>query len=96
MEEKIRKALRKVIDPELNVSIIDLGLVYDVSFKDGLAKVTMTLTSMGCPLTPIIYDEVKRVLKNIKEVKKVKVKLVWDPPWSKDLMSEKLKAEFGF
>lgn len=95
-EEKIREALCKVMDPELGVSIVDLGLIYDVRYEKGEAEVEMTLTSPGCPLAPIIDKKVKEALKNVSEVKKITVELVWDPPWSKDLMSDELKAEFGF
>lgn len=96
VEDKIREALRKVIDPELGVSIVELGLIYDIRYEDGEAEVEMTLTSPGCPLAPVIDKKIKEALKNVPEVKKLTVELVWDPPWSKDLMSDELKAEFGF
>jgi metal-sulfur cluster biosynthetic enzyme len=95
-EEKIREALKKVIDPELGVSIVDLGLIYDVRYENGVAEVEMTLTSPGCPLAPIIDKKIKEALKEVGEVKDLTVELVWDPPWSKELMSDELKAEFGF
>jgi metal-sulfur cluster biosynthetic enzyme len=96
VEDKIKEALRKVIDPELGVSIVDLGLIYDVRYENGEAEVEMTLTSPGCPLAPVIDKKIKEALKNVPEVKKLIVELVWDPPWSKDLMSDELKAEYGF
>lgn len=97
VEDKIRQTLKKVIDPELGVSIVDLGLVYDVRFEKGVAEVEMTLTSPGCPLVGVIDRQVKEVVvKEVHEVKRLTVEIVWDPPWSKDLMSEELKAEFGF
>lgn len=95
VEERIREDLKKVIDPELGVSIVDLGLIYDVRYEAGEAEVEMTLTSPGCPLAPIIDKRVKEVLADIPEIKKVTVELVWDPPWTKDLMSEELRAELG-
>ncbi len=95
VEDKIRKALEKVMDPELGVSIVDLGLVYDVRYEKGEAEVEMTLTSPGCPLAPEIDNKIKEALKNVTEIKKLRVELVWDPPWSRDLMSDELKAEFG-
>lgn len=95
VEERIREELRKVIDPELGVSIVDLGLVYDVRYENGEAEVEMTLTSPGCPLAPIIDKKVKESLADISEIKKLTVELVWDPPWTKDLMSDELKAELG-
>lgn len=96
IEEKIRQALRKVMDPELGVSIVDMGLIYNIDFKNGEATIEMTLTSLGCPLAGVIDTKVKKALEDIPEVKKLSVKLVFDPPWSKDLMSDELKAEFGF
>jgi metal-sulfur cluster biosynthetic enzyme len=95
-EDKIREALKGVIDPELGVSIVDLGLIYDVRYENGEAEVEMTLTSPGCPLAPVIDKKIKDAVKEVTEVKKLTVDLVWDPPWSKDLMSEELKAEYGF
>lgn len=96
VEDKIREALKSVIDPELGVSIVDLGLVYDVRFEGGVAEIDMTLTSAGCPLAPEIDRMVRESLKEVSEVKSLTIDLVWDPPWSKDLMSDELKAEFGF
>jgi metal-sulfur cluster biosynthetic enzyme len=95
VEEKIWAALRSVTDPELGVSIVELGLIYDVRYEDGVAEVEMTLTSPGCPLASVIDKEVKKATAGVKEVKKVTVEIVWDPPWSRDLMSEELKAEYG-
>lgn len=96
VEDKIREALKSVIDPELGVSIVDLGLIYDVRYENGEAEVEMTLTSPGCPLAPVIDKKIKDAIKNVPEVKNLIVELVWDPPWSRDLMSDELKAEFGF
>ena len=96
VEDKIREALKKVVDPELGVSIVDLGLIYDVRYENGEAEVEMTLTSPGCPLASVIDKKIKEAVKEIGEVKKLTVELVWDPPWSKDLMSDELKAEYGF
>jgi metal-sulfur cluster biosynthetic enzyme len=95
VEDKIREALKGVIDPELGVSIVDLGLIYDVRYEGGVAEVEMTLTSPGCPLAPIIDKKVREAVSEVSEVKKITVELVWDPPWSKDLLSDELKAEFG-
>lgn len=95
-EEKIWEALKKVIDPELGVSIVDLGLVYDVRYESGVAEVEMTLTSPGCPLAPIIDKKVKEAVAEVAEVKDLTVEIVWDPPWTRDMMSEELKAEFGY
>ena len=95
-EEKIWSALKKIIDPELGVSIVDLGLVYDVRYEAGVIEVEMTLTSPGCPLAPVIEKMVREVLSGIPEIKELTIEIVWDPPWTKDMMSDELKAEFGF
>ena len=95
-EEKIWSALKKIIDPELGVSIVDLGLVYDVRYETGVTEVEMTLTSPGCPLAPVIEKMVREVLSGIPEIKELTIEIVWDPPWTKDMMSDELKAEFGF
>jgi metal-sulfur cluster biosynthetic enzyme len=96
IEDQIREALKKVIDPELGVSIVDLGLIYDVRYEAGVAEVEMTLTSPGCPLAPIIDKKVREAVKDIEEIKELTIELVWDPPWTRDMMSEEIKAEFGF
>ncbi len=95
IEEKIREALKKVIDPELGVSIVELGLIYDVRYEAGEAEIEMTLTSPGCPLAPVIDKKVMEAIKEVPEVKNVTVELVWDPPWSTGAISEELRAELG-
>lgn len=96
VEDRIREALKKVTDPELGVSIVDLGLIYDIRFERSEAKVEMTLTSPGCPLASVIDSKIRKAVSEVTEVKKLTVELVWDPPWSKELLSDELKAEFGF
>jgi len=96
MKESILGALENVIDPELGIDIVNLGLVYDVDLNDeGLCTVTMTLTSMGCPLGPVIVDQIKTALSDLPEVKDVEVNIVWSPPWSKDMMSRYAKMALG-
>ncbi len=74
---------------------MDLGLVYDVREEGGVVEVEMTLTSPGCPLAGVIDSEVKKAVKKIKGVKKVTLELIWDPPWTQDMMSDEAKAELG-
>lgn len=96
MRESILGALENVIDPELGIDIVNLGLVYELDLNDeGLCTVTMTLTSMGCPLGPIIVDQIRTALSELPEVKDVEVNIVWNPPWSKDKMSRYAKMALG-
>ncbi|WP_429650987.1 metal-sulfur cluster assembly factor [Aeribacillus pallidus] len=89
-------ALEQVVDPELGIDIVNLGLVYDLEMDDdGKLTVTMTLTSMGCPLAGTIVDQVKAAVSDIPEVKDVDVNIVWNPPWSKDRMSRYAKIALG-
>ena len=92
MKESMMGALETVVDPELGVDIVNLGLVYDVTVtEDGFAVVTMTLTSMGCPMGPQIVEMVKNSLYELPEVEEVDVKIVWTPVWSKEHMSRYAK-----
>jgi metal-sulfur cluster biosynthetic enzyme len=95
--DMVRKALRAVKDPELNLNIIDIGLVYDVEVADpGRVLVRMTLTSPGCPAGTEIIDDVKRVLTDMEGVDSVDVELVWDPYWTPDKMDPRVRAFLGF
>jgi metal-sulfur cluster biosynthetic enzyme len=96
LKENIYGALETVVDPELGVDIVNLGLVYDVTMdEEGQTEVSMTLTSMGCPLAGTIVDQVKASLADIPEVKNVEVNIVWNPPWTKDKMSRYAKIALG-
>lgn len=95
--ETVRKALRAVKDPELNLNIIDIGLVYDVEVSDaGAVDVKMTLTSPGCPAGTEILDDVKRVVTDLDGVSGVEVELVWDPYWTPERMDPRVRAFLGF
>lgn len=93
MEKEIRKALRKVKDPELNVNIVDLGLIYKVEEKKGKVKILMTLTSPMCPLAYTFDELVKRALKKVGGIKSVKIKLTFDPPWDPTKISQRAKLK---
>ncbi|MFJ7732268.1 metal-sulfur cluster assembly factor [Lysinibacillus sp. NPDC097231] len=96
MKDSMLGALENVIDPELGIDIVNLGLVYDVELdEEGVATVTMTLTSMGCPLGPVIVDQVNTAMGELPEVKSTNVNIVWNPPWSKDKMSRYAKMALG-
>lgn len=89
--------LKNVPDPELGISIVDLGLVYDVKQdKKGNVEVVMTLTTMGCPLFELISEPVKSELAKIKGVRDVTVELTFDPPWDVSKMSKEAKVKLGF
>jgi metal-sulfur cluster biosynthetic enzyme len=96
VKDSILGALEQVIDPELGIDIVNLGLVYDVDIdENGLVTVTMTLTSMGCPLAGTIVDQVKYYLEDLPEVKETDVKIVWTPAWTKDRLSRYAKIALG-
>jgi len=95
--DAVRKALRAVKDPELNLNIIDIGLVYDVEVSDpGQVRVKMTLTSPGCPAGTEILDDVKRVVTDMEGVESADVELVWDPYWTPERMDPRVRAFLGF
>ncbi|AVO02713.1 metal-sulfur cluster assembly factor [Staphylococcus simulans] len=96
LKDNILGALENVIDPELGIDIVNLGLVYKVNLEDGgLCKVEMTLTSMGCPLGPQIIEQIKMALAEIPEIQDTEVNVVWNPPWNKDMMSRYAKIALG-
>lgn len=96
LKENLMGALENVIDPELGIDIVNMGLIYDVDLDDaGLCTVTMTLTTMGCPLAGHIEQDVRRAVSDIPEVKDINVDIVWNPPWGKDKMSRYAKIALG-
>ena len=95
--EKIVKELKQVFDPEIPVDVYELGLIYDVFInEDCEVKILMTLTSPNCPVAESLPKEVEDKVKSIDEVKDAEVEITFDPPWTKDLMSEEAKLELGF
>jgi len=95
-EDVIRQALRSVKDPELNLSIIDLGLVYDVVVEDGAVHIRMTLTSPGCPAGPQIMNDIHKTLRPMEGVKDVDIEIVWEPYWTPEQIDPKIRAMMGF
>jgi metal-sulfur cluster biosynthetic enzyme len=90
------KLLKKVLDPELGVSLWDLGLIYDVDVSEkGDVKITMTLTSIGCPLYSVIESEIIEKVSSVKGVKKVTVDLTFEPLWNMDKISKTAKKKLG-
>ena len=97
IEIKVIGALRSVFDPEIPVNIYDLGLIYEVKVDETDAvNVKMTLTAPGCPVAGSLPGEVEQKIEAIPEVRTANVELVWDPPWSKDMMSESAMLDLGF
>ena len=97
MGEKIIKVIKTIFDPEIPVDIYELGLIYDVFVNEDFdAKVLMTLTSPNCPVAESLPAEVEEKVKSIKGINQVEVEMTFDPPWTKDLMSEEAKLELGF
>jgi FeS assembly SUF system protein len=95
--EKIVKELKSIFDPEIPVDIYELGLIYDVFVnEDNEVKILMTLTTPNCPVAETLPQEVEEKIKSIDEVKTAEVEITFDPPWTKDLMSEEAKLELGF
>jgi len=94
--ETIRKALRGVKDPELNLNIIDIGLVYDIAIDEaGHVQVKMTLTSPGCPAGPEIVGDVKRTIEDLEGVTGAEVEIVWEPYWTPERMDPRIRAFMG-
>jgi FeS assembly SUF system protein len=96
-EVQIVRVLRNVYDPEIPVNIYDLGLIYEVNVLDGgKVVILMTLTSPGCPMADELIEEIHERVKDLDEVNEVEVKLTFNPPWSKDMMTDEAKLELGF
>ena len=97
LSEEIVRILKTIFDPEIPVDIYELGLIYDVFVNDNFdVKILMTLTTPNCPVAESLPLEVKNKIADIEGVNSAEVEMTFDPPWSKDLMSEEAKLELGF
>ena len=94
-KEEILEVLKGVIDPEIGLNIVDLGLVYAVEFNENEISITMTLTTPGCPMHNSITAWVEKVITQLEPGASVKVNLVWEPKWMPDLMSIEARRELG-
>jgi len=94
--DQARLVLRRVKDPELNLNIVDLGLIYDVTVAGSDVRVDMSLTSPGCPSGPEIMGEAEKELRTIPGVGEVVVNLVWSPAWTPDRIEPRVRAYMGF
>jgi len=95
VHDQVIDALRKVDDPELGINIVDLGLVYDVWIEDGTVHITYTLTTMGCPIGPMIEAQIRQLVEPIEGIDTVEAQMTMAPPWSPEKMSEEAKAALG-
>ncbi|MBI1870859.1 MAG: DUF59 domain-containing protein [Chlamydiae bacterium] len=97
LQKQVYEVLEQCYDPEIpNVSIVDLGLIYDISIQNDQVNIKMTLTAQGCGMARTIADQVKMMVQDILWVKSAQVEIVWEPPWHPDRMSEKAKKILGY
>jgi metal-sulfur cluster biosynthetic enzyme len=94
--DTVRQALRQVKDPELDMNIVDLGLVYDVEVDGGLVRINMTLTSPGCPAGPMITNDIYKAVRALEGVSDVDIDIVWEPYWTPERIDPKIRAMMGF
>ena len=93
--EKIISEIKKIYDPEIPVNIYELGLIYDIKVNGRKAEIKMTLTTPNCPVAESLPKEVKEGAMQVEEIDDVDLQLVWDPPWTKDMMSDAAKLELN-
>lgn len=97
IEEKVVQMLKTVYDPEIPIDIYELGLIYNIDLSDdGDLKIDMTLTAPNCPAADFIVDDTRIKLESIDGVNNVEIRIVFEPEWTKDMMSEEAKLELGF
>jgi metal-sulfur cluster biosynthetic enzyme len=96
LPDHVLDALRQVVDPELGVNIVDLGLVYGTEVRDGQVHVRMTMTTPACPMEELLMEMVHAaIMREIPDARSVEVDLVWDPPWGPEMMSDAAKSQLG-
>ena len=95
-QDQVKLALRKVKDPELNLNILDLGLIYEIRVEGNDVQIDMSLTSPGCPSGPEIMKDAEDQLKALPGVGTVQMNLVWSPPWTPDKIEPRVRAYLGF
>ncbi len=96
LPQAVLEKLKKVLDPELGVSIVDLGLIYGITVsKEGICQITMTLTTIGCPLFGQIQKEIEDAVMELEEIEEVTIDLTFDPPWTAEKMTEEARIQLG-
>jgi metal-sulfur cluster biosynthetic enzyme len=94
--DEVQEALTNVIDPELGLDFVELGLIYEVEVEDGDVYVTFTLTSPGCPIGPQVTEQIEEFVEELDGVANVYPKMVFSPPWTPEMMSEEAKFALGY
>ena len=94
-EEIVLEQIKQVIDPDVGLNIVDMGLIYGVDINDDIVDITMTLTSPGCPAAPQLLNGAQTVVQQLDGVEEVNINVVWTPPWDPEMMSEEAKDELG-
>ena len=94
-EETVRETLKEIIDPEIGINIVDMGLIYGVDIQDQTANITMTLTSPSCPAGGQILNATQHVVQQLDGIDEVNVEVVWTPPWNPEMMSEEGRDALG-
>jgi len=95
-EEKVHNALYSVIDPELGIDVVNLGLIYGIDIDDNTVTVTMTLTTPGCPLHESMSSAVYNAIRTLDPGTEVKINLIWDPPWTPERLTDQAKEMLGW
>jgi metal-sulfur cluster biosynthetic enzyme len=95
LKDRVIEALRHVNDPELGINVVDLGLIYEVGIEGDTVHVEYTLTTMGCPIGPLIEEQIRQVIEPIEGIENVDAEMTMTPPWTPDKMSEEAKAALG-
>ena len=97
MSNEVLEALRHVVDPEIGINVVDLGLVYEANARDGHVRVVMTMTTPACPLGESLAEDARAAIRErVSAVKSVAVDLVWEPPWQPSMMSAAARAQLGW
>lgn len=96
IEEEVLRMLKTVFDPEIPVNIYDLGLIYKIDIEDSKCLIDMTLTAPSCPAADFLIEDIRQKVGSVEGITEVQVNLVFDPEWTKDMMSEEAKLELGF
>jgi len=95
-KQNVLKALENCLDPEIGISVVDMGFIYDVDINDDNIHVKMTLTNPGCPMARMISHDVEETVKGMKGVKKAEIELMWEPRWTPDRLSDKAKKILSY